>query len=189
MRVAGYNEVRIWNTALSQAQLARSATLGPDLLPSVMLSTNVQVAVSANAVLDLDGNAQTLAGLSGSGLVTNGSLTVNGTLAPGGTNVIGTLTLVAAATLTGTLKTDVTSDGACDLLMTQGDLDVSRLTLELGNPSQLRPSRTYVIAACSGGTVSGQFVNIVNLPTAWHVTYASTSITLKGPRGTRICIF
>ncbi len=52
---------------------------------------------SSNAVLDVNGKTQTLAGLGGGGTVSNpAALTVTGTLAPGDANAFGTLTLAGA---------------------------------------------------------------------------------------------
>ena len=56
------------------------------------LSVGTELVIAEGAGLDLNGCAPTLATLSGSGAVSNGTLMVTGTLAPGGVGV-GDLTL------------------------------------------------------------------------------------------------
>jgi len=177
---ASYNEVRIWNVALTQAQLADNSLLGPDALPAGAggdgLPSGTQVSLAANATLDLNGNSQTVTGLSGSGLVTNGTLTVNnGTIAPGGTNVIGTLTLAATTELSGTLLVDVALDGTSDLLKVQGSLNLTGLALQIQDVSKLKPNRQYVIATCAPGGLTGRFVSTNLDGSRWLVSYNNTT--------------
>ena len=122
-----------------------------------LLPTGTVATVASGATFDLNGNSQTLAGLSGSGIVTNGTLAVSGMIAPGGTNVIGTLTLAANVSLTGTLLIDTALDGTCDLLQIQGALDLSGLTLQIQDTDLLAAGRPYVIATCVPGGLSGKF--------------------------------
>ena len=135
------------------------------------LLTTGSALVGSNAVFDVNGKVQTLAGLGGSGLVTNNSqLTVTTSVAPGGTNAIGTLTLAATpAALAGTFVVDVATNGACDRLNVQGNLNLGGLTLNLANPASLNKNAKYVIASCTG-TLSGTFPP-VTLPERWHLTY------------------
>ena len=150
------------------------------------LLTTGSVLVGSNAVFDVNGKVQTLAGLGGSGLVTNNSqLTVTAAVAPGGTNAIGTLTLAATpAALAGMFAVDVATNGACDRLNVQGNLNVAGLTLNLANPGSLNKNVKYVIAACAG-TLSGAFQS-APLPTRWHVTYdtAAREVRLSYDFGT-----
>jgi autotransporter-associated beta strand protein len=130
-----------------------------------------QVNVAEGAVLDLDGTAQTLSGLSGKGLVTNGTLAVSGDIAPGGTNAVGTLTLAGVAPLSGTLRVDVEADGDCDLLKVEGALDFIGVTLHIQDVSQLKVGNRYVIASCSPGGLYSPF-NSDNLGASnWKVSY------------------
>ena len=172
---ASYNEVRIWNSALSQTQLSENATLGPDVLPAMLdnaaLPAGTDVAVDSGAVLDLGGSVQTITDLSGSGLVTNGTLGVTGTVAPGGTNNIGTLSIAASTTLSGTLLVDVAQDGTSDLLQVEGDLDVSGMTLEIEDEALLKSSEIYVLATCDPGGLTGPFIS--GAPNGWNVVYDS----------------
>jgi autotransporter-associated beta strand protein len=127
--------------------------------------------VASNAVFDVNGKSQTLAGLGGSGLVTNnGLLTVTLGVAPGGTNAIGTLTLATTpAALGGTLLVDVAGNGDCDRLHVQGDLDLASLNLTVANTADLNKDKRYVIASCSG-TLTSPFAS-APLPPRWHVQY------------------
>jgi autotransporter-associated beta strand protein len=172
---ASYNEVRIWDAALSQAQLASNSVAGADvLLPMVesdVLSSEARVTVASGAALDLGGSSQTIAGLSGGGMVSNGTLTVTGTVAPGGTNVIGTLTLAASTALTGTLLMDVAADGSSDLLNVQGALDLTALTLRIQDAGLLKTRTQYLIATCTPGGLKGPFEATDLDGNRWSVSY------------------
>jgi hypothetical protein len=94
------------------------------------------IQLGASAVLDLCTNlqSQTLANLSGSGIISNGVLAVTGAIAPGGTNAVGTLTVANSAGLSGKLLVDVASDGTSDLLAIVGGMNLSGLSLEIATP-------------------------------------------------------
>ena len=121
------------------------------------LSVDTSISIAEGALLDLDGNTQTLADLSGSGMVSNGTLTVTGTLAPGGETTVGDLTLACDITLTGTLLVDIGAAGASDSLIALGDLTLSGTsTLEVANPGLLDITKTYTVAEASGaGQITG----------------------------------
>lgn len=129
------------------------------------------VSLAAGAAVDLSGTTQTLARLSGSGLVTNGTLTVSGDIAPGGTNAVGTLTLASAVPLSGTLLTDVALDGTCDRLQAQGPLNLTGLTLQIADVSQLKSGKRYVIASCAPGGLTGPFASANLNANSWSVSY------------------
>jgi len=129
------------------------------------------VSVAAGAAVDLSGTTQTLARLSGNGLVTNGTLTVSGDIAPGGTNAIGTLTLASAAPLSGTLLTDVAPDGTSDCLQVQGPLNLTGLALQIADVSQLKSGKRYVIASCAPGGLTGPFASANLNANSWAVSY------------------
>ena len=141
-----------------------------DLANANLLPTNSVVTVASNALLDLGGTGQKLAGLFGSGVVSNGALAVNGTVAPAGTNVIGTLTLAtSSATLSGALRIDVSDDGSCDVLSVMGDVNLSGLALNVEDVNQLNRHLQYTILTCTG-TRTGRFAS-KNLPSGWIVSY------------------
>ncbi len=154
-----------WIDRVAFATLADGGSVGK-------LPTGTVVTVTSGAVLDLGGGAQTLAGLGGRGVVTNGTLAVSGVAAPGGTNVIGTLTLAAATTLSGTLLIDTSVGGTNDLLKVQGTLNLTGSTLQIQDVNQLKSGMSYVIATCAPGGLTGPFAaaNFVG-GTRWHVVY------------------
>jgi autotransporter-associated beta strand protein len=139
-----------------------------DLLPAASTAL-----AASNAVLDVNGKTQTLAGLGGGGTVTNlAELTVTDTLAPGDAGACGTLTLAGApASLAGcTLSVSVSADGACDRLHVQGDLDLSTLSLSVADTAQLNPFKRYTIASCTG-TLGVPFGAVGTLPQRWLLKY------------------
>ena len=123
-------------------------------------------------MLDLGTNTQvqTLAALSGSGIVSNGVLAVTGAITPGGTNVIGTLTVANSAGLSGTLRVDVAANGDSDRLVIAGSMDLSGLSLEIANPAQLNTAKVYTVATVSGAS-TGAFASVTVPSNRWHVRY------------------
>jgi autotransporter-associated beta strand protein len=146
------------------------------------LNAASSVNLDASGVLDLGTNtqSQTLANLSGSGIVSNGVLAVTGFIDPGGTNAIGTLTVVNSAGLSGALRVDVATDGTSDRLVIMGDMNLSGLSLEIANPAQLDPWKVYTVATVSG-TSTGAFASVSVPDPRWHVRYR--------PDGTVLLIF
>ena len=167
-------EVIVFNRALAPPEIMGvEAYLRSKWLTSgssVVLSAG-DVSVAAGAVLDLNGTTQTLARLSGCGLVTNGTLAVSGDIAPGGTNAVGTLTLASAVPLSGTLLTDVAPDGTCDNLKVQGPLDLTSLSLQIQDVSQLTPGMRYRVASCTPGGLTGPFTTVNLNANSWTVSY------------------
>jgi len=154
------------------------------------LPTGTEVTVASGAVLDLGGKMQTLTGLGGNGLVTNGTLAVSGTITPG-TNGIGTLTLATDTVLSGSLSVDVSLAGSSDRLSVQGALNLENATLQIQDVNQLQPGISYVVASCAPGCLTGTFVSANFAPgTHWHVVYdnAKGELRLETYRGTLIQI-
>jgi hypothetical protein len=130
---------------------------------------------------------QTLGGLSGSGMVSNGTLSVTGTISPAGTNLIGTLTAKANTTLSGKLLVDVATDGTSDRLDVQGNLTLSSATLEINNPLGLSFSKVYTLATYSG-TLSGSLTP-TNLPNPlWALRTTDNKIQLYFKNGTLLML-
>ena len=135
-----------------------------------LLNSNSMVEVDTNATLNLGGTTQTVAQISGSGTVSNGTLAVTDVIAPGGTNVIGTLTFAASTTASGTLLVDLDETGNSDRLAVQGNLNMSGMTLQIANPDKLNTGKAYTIVTCTG-TRTGTFGSN-NLPgTHWKIVY------------------
>jgi autotransporter-associated beta strand protein len=134
------------------------------------LAEGTSIEVASGAAFDLGGNVQSLADLSGSGTVSNGTLTVTGTLSPAGDGALGTLTVAATVTLTGTLSADVSTDGSCDRLAVQGDIDLTGASLVLVNPEELDRSQQYTLITCTG-TRTGTFASVTVPDSRWHAVY------------------
>ena len=142
---------------------------------SNLLPIATSVILANSSMLDLGSTAQTIAGLSGTGSVSNGLLTVTGLVQPGGANAIGTLTVPGNTVITGTLRVDAKADGTCDVLAVQGSANLSAATLSVTDTSSLDMHCAYTILTCSGmpepfGTVS--------VAGSWGVTYRNGSVKL-----------
>lgn len=188
----GRNETNIANY-VALVDPGDGSLLTRDLMSGTMtnrLNAASSIELGATAVLDLGTNSysQTLASLSGSGIVSNGLLAVTGFIDPGGTNAIGTLTLANCAGLSGTLRIDVVHDGEalCDRLAVVGNLDISALNLTIANPGQLNPNKIYTVLTVSG-TRTGQFASVSLPDPRWRVIYRSDgSVVLIYANGTLI---
>lgn len=142
---------------------------------SNLLPIATSVLLANNSMLDLGSTAQTVAGLSGTGAVSNGLLTVTGLVQPGGANDLGTLTVPANTVLTGTLQVDAAWDGTCDVLAVQGSVNLSEATLNVTNTSSLDWHKSYTILTCSG---SPEPFGTVSVEGSWGVTYRNGSVKL-----------
>ena len=147
---ASYNEVRVWKGALNDTQLARSAALGPDVLPTESAGAIAAVELAAGTSFTAQSGEAAVGKLSGVGTV-SGSVTVVDTLDVAGEGVeagglaaqhtegVGTMTLNGDLAVKGTWLLDM--DGAaCDLLTGTGTLDLSQATIAVRNPAKLQGS-------------------------------------------------
>jgi hypothetical protein len=116
------------------------------------------------------------------------ALTVTSLVEPGDAGSFGTLTLASACPLSGVLKVEVSTNGACDRVHVQGNLDLASLALTVANTNSLSKDKRYMIASCSG-TLSNTFLS-APLPLRWRVTYdtAAKSVYLSYNRGSLLCI-
>jgi hypothetical protein len=137
-----------------------------------VLNSNSTVFVDTGATLNLGGSTQTVAQVSGSGTVSNGTLAVTDTIAPGGTNVIGTLTVASTAINSGTLLADVDSAGNSDCLAVKGDINLGALSLQVANLDQLNRQKAYTLITCTG-TRTGTFASTNLSDPRWHIVYCS----------------
>jgi len=152
------------------------------------LASGGTVTVDAGAAFDVNGQPQTLAGIGGGGTITGcDSLTVTETVAPGGAGEVGTLTLDGSPVFDGcSLLIDTRENGQADTLSVTGDLDLSTLTLVIGDVARMA-GFSYEIVSCAGD-LTGTFAATPNLPGTWVVRYDYTpgagKVTLVHDLGT-----
>ena len=147
---ATYDEVRIWKGLLPAAQLARSAWLGPDALPTVPSEKKFpEIDVAAGAAVSIGANSVTAGTVRGSGtLAGSGSLAVE--KLDVAADAIGTLAVNVPLAVEEWLL-DVAPGGACDRIEGDCALDASRLVISMRSPGKLAGS--YTIADV--GSVAG----------------------------------
>ena len=181
---ASYNEVRVWNTALTEAELTALAVAGPDDTLAATCrrgestdSDSARVTLADGATLNLAGRPLTLASLSGSGTVKGGLLTAE--IHPGGAGTIGTIAVAEGAGLAGTVHLDATAGGVCDRLVFAGALDATGLTLVCEEDAVLQGAASYLVASFAPNAFTGPFAGAV-LPKGWrvHVNAAAGTVRL-----------
>jgi hypothetical protein len=141
---------------------------GTPTLPSATLAATTRMVLASDSVLNLNGASTTVAELSGSGSVSNGTMTVTGSLMPGGLNVVGTLTatnLVMGANSTyywdyGSGSDSITVTGTLTL-PTVATVNVSRVTGTL-------PGSAVLFTFGSGAGSAATDTNLAN----WVITGA-----------------
>ena len=134
----------------------------------------------AGATLLLNSTAQTARELGGNGTVKGGTLAVAGTIQPGGRHEIGTLTVDGTALTSGTLVVDAAADGTCDRLVSTGALDISNLSLSLGD-ANLNEEKSYVLVRAA--EITGKFRQ-EELPNRWRTFVQPTKVTFAYANGT-----
>ena len=149
---ASYDELRIWNAALSENQQRINVQLGADRLPQLVPGALIggeatELEVAPGAVVDLQGGEVTQYAVTGEGTVRNGTLVVDGRLTPGGDGEVGELTLEADARVTGVIRLDVGDHLAC-----AGAFDLSAATIEVVNPKALTGAWTFATSSVGGVT-------------------------------------
>lgn len=144
--IADYNEFRIWNGALTEAQLAINRALGPDRLPAIAQINPPRafnLTVEDGASVDLMGQSATVGTLLGSGDVQNaGELHVAKRLFPGGAHEVGSLTFRGRLSVSGEIHID---EG--DMIVVDGQLDLTDARIVLDGTHKL----PIVFARASGG--------------------------------------
>ena len=138
------------------------------------------IAVADGATLDLNGASQTAERLEGAGTITNGTLAVAGPILPGGEGTIGTLTVNGTSLTSGTLVIDAAADGTSDKLVSTSELDLSNLSLKLGD-ANLSEDKVYTLATAA--EMNGAFAN-EDLPPRWRTFVQATKVTLSYANGT-----
>jgi autotransporter-associated beta strand protein len=142
--------------------------------------------VLAGGTLDLNGYTVTNA-VSGSGIVSNGTLRTE--FSPAGAGVIGTdaFTLTGGATLRATsYLADVNMAGGSDRVAVTGSIDLSDTALTLVDPNLLNRQHQYTLVTCTG-TRTGK-LTVPNPPDSrWHLAYlADGTVKLLFVDGTLI---
>ena len=136
---------------------------------------------SSGATLDLNGTSQTARELGGTGTVKGGTLAVTETIQPGGRKTVGTLTVDGTALTSGMLVIDTAADGTSDCLAATGTLNLSGLSLVLGEGTTLDETKSYIIATAT--EVTGNFAS-VTLPNKWKVYPQATRVIIGYANGT-----
>ena len=134
----------------------------------------------AGATFLLNSTAQTVCELGGTGTVKGGTLSVTGTIQPGGRHAIGTLTVDGTSLQSGTLVADVATDGTSDCLAATGALNLSNLSLKLGN-ANLNEEKVYTLVTAA--EIAGKF-HEEDLPNRWRTFVQPTKVTLSYANGT-----
>ncbi len=170
---ASYNEVRVWNAALSEAQQQVNLALGPDVLPKLSPAASVGGApileVAAGAMVDLKGATVKQYAVEGSGTVCNGTLEVTGVLAPGGEDAVGTLTLETPTTLSGTIRLNVGDQIVCE-----SALNLADVTIEVLDRENLKNVTSWTVASSAGRRITGR-VKGHNLKGTGYTVHATSS--------------
>jgi hypothetical protein len=91
---------------------------------------------------------------------------------------------VDGTTLTGgTLVVDIGADGASDCLTATGTLDLSNLSLALGDTTELDETKVYTVATASA--VTGNFASVA-LPKKWKAFPQATRVIIGYANGTML---
>ena len=155
---ASYDEVRIWNGALSADALALSARKGPDAtsadLAEIMAASPAArtIRLESGATLSIGtGNTLTQPVVKGSGTVAGGTLVVSDKI------------LVTCG----------------ETLTASGTIDLTNAKVELVDPENLTTG-FYFIKAAPGATLSivGK-PEAVNLPTGWRIVVSSSGAKIQ----------
>ena len=148
------------------------------------INTNCTVCVNAGCSFRANTSYHTFARIEGSGSFTQNydrNLTVWQAIAPGmGTNSLGTLTVSGGPVniLDGVaLEIDLDAEGHSDCFKCSGELDLSKMTLQVNDVTKLGKNKKYAIASNLTG-VTGEFKS-TNLPPGWGARYYSASHELK----------
>ena len=138
---------------------------------------------ASGATLDLNGTSQTAKELGGTGTVKGGTLAVTDTIQPGGRKAVGTLTVDGTSLTSGTLVVDLGANGASDCLAATGTLDLSGLSLALGDATALDETKIYTIATAT--EVTGTFAH-ADIPKKWRASVLGSQVKLVYANGTML---
>jgi len=139
-----------------------------------------------SADTDLGGKAYAVAGVAGTGRISNGTLTVSGVISPAGAGVCGTLEFADGVLVSNgaTYVCDVTPAGE-DKLIVNGDFDLSGLNFRMVAPERLGSFRRTVMTTSSSFT--GAFA-AVETPRRSYVVNCDESEVTVGSAGLAIIV-
>ncbi len=161
---AKYNEVRVWHSALSDDDLAFSATLGPDATASEIKRIANPAAcrtlsVASGATLDFDGHRLALPVLKGSGTVRGGLLDI-----------------------TDSLVVNLTDCIAGNCITASGTIDFTGAKLVFEDPVVLETHKgsIWLMRPTSGGSAAfiGNLEPASPLPTGWKISISASGARL-----------
>lgn len=164
-----FDEVRVWNRALTDDEIVAGIKAGKDTLPArasgvgaATLPADTALSVASGATLLLCGASQTVASAAVSGTVAGtGTLTATGGFLPGGADTVGTMTVSDGATLVGDMMLDFAANGTCDQLVFApgATYDVSgiRLVPSASGESAWNASKRFVIGTTANAELTGTF--------------------------------
>lgn len=171
-------------TGLSEIRFFSGATTN-------VLPVTTALSIASGGVLDISRVSQDVATLSGSGVVSNGTLGVTSALYPGGANVAGTLTLLQGLTLGAgaSLYWDYSAGGA-DLVRVLGTANLPATATVRVSATDTLPVRATLFqcgtinapSGVSGWTVVGGRANS-------RVVIQGNQVQLYSPRGTIISFY
>lgn len=135
---------------------------------------------------DLGGRTYAVAGVSGTGRISNGTLTVSGEISPAGEGACGTLEFAGGVLVSNgaTYVCDVMPEGE-DRLVVGGAFSLSALNFRMVAPDPLGSFRRTVMT--SGGSFSGSFASISTPRRSYLVTCGAADVTV-GTSGLTIIV-
>ena len=195
---ARYDEVRVWNRPLTEAEVIASGNLGPDELPKFgfsdapagALPAATTLRVDAGATFLLGGASQTVSNLVCNGTLEGpGTLTVTGSIRPGGASSVGALAVKAGVKLVGTVELDLLANGTGDSVdfASGGTFDISDIHWTIADPTTVSASRFYTIANAAGATLTGE-PDVSGLPSSIAIEERNGNLVLHRVTGATIII-
>jgi hypothetical protein len=170
---ADYDEVRIWNVALSTDALTLSAQKGPDATAadlaeiaaatSAALPVKRTIEIASGATLDLGGNTLTQPVVKGNGTIATGA---------GGSLVVSDKIVVNVG----------------EYIEASGTIDLSNAKIELADPENLATAFTFLKPA------TGQTLTVIgtptptNLPKGWSVSVSPSGVCRIRKKGFTILV-
>ena len=187
-----FDEVRVWNRALTDDEIVAGIKAGKDTLPArasgvgaATLPADTALSVASVATLLLCGASQTVASAAVSGTVAGtGTLTATGGFLPGGADTVGTMTVSDGATLVGDMMLDFAANGTCDQLVFApgATYDVSgiRLVPSASGESAWNATKRFVIGSAADAELTGNF-DLSAIPGAIIKRLANGDLELSVP--------